>query len=47
VKLLRSEIFASQMRENLISLSAIAENFTMTEGYYFTFGIAEYFTKNM
>ena len=30
---------------NLISLSAKAENFTMTKGHYFTFCTAKYFTK--
>ncbi len=44
IPLTRSEI-ASQMWANLISLSAKAENFTMAEGHYFTFGTAEYFTK--
>ena len=45
VKLLRSEIFATANVANLISLDAIASNFTMTAGHYFIFGIAEYFTK--
>ena len=44
MKLLCSEIFALQIWANLISLSAIAENFTKTNGRYFTFGKAEYFT---
>ena len=36
-------IFAKQMWANLISLSASAENFTMTAGHYFIFGASRIF----